>query len=194
MSILLPADSSARVTILHVGYVGDRVGSTVGLVEDGASVVIIDPGMAASQALILEPLAAAGFGPHQVTDVVFSHHHPDHTINAGLFPEAWVHDHWARYRHDVWDARPADGYQVSPSVRLAATPGHTPQDISTVVSTKDGAIVFTHLWWHADGPPEDPLASDPAAIHRHRGRVLAIAGLIVPGHGAAFTPDGTTPR
>ena len=194
MAILLPTQSTARMTILHAGYVGSRVGSTVGLVMDGDSVLIIDPGMVASQRLILEPLAAHGVAPEQVTDVVFSHHHPDHTINAGLFPEAWVHDHWARYRHDEWDSRPADGYEVSPSVRLAATPGHTPQDISTVVGTEAGWAVFTHLWWHADGPAEDPLATDTEAMHRHRSEVLEIATLIVPGHGAAFTPGQTTPR
>jgi glyoxylase-like metal-dependent hydrolase (beta-lactamase superfamily II) len=27
-----------------------------------------------------------------VTDVVFSHHHLDHTVNAALFPAARIHD------------------------------------------------------------------------------------------------------
>jgi len=41
---------------------------------------------------------------------------------------------------------------------------------------------------------EDPFATDPAALHANRLRVLQIATLIVPGHGALFTPGETTPR
>ena len=58
----------------------------------------------------------------------------------------------------------------------------------------DGTVAFTHLWWSANGPPEDPLASDPPALHLNRARVLEIAGLIVPGHGAPFKPSAETPR
>ena len=48
---------------------------------------MIDPGMVASVASILEPLAALGVAPEDVTDVVLSHHHPDHTVNVGVVPE-----------------------------------------------------------------------------------------------------------
>jgi hypothetical protein len=38
------------------------------------------------------------------------------------------------------------------------------------------------------------LAADMKAIHANRERVLRVAALIVPGHGAPFTPGETTPR
>jgi hypothetical protein len=60
--------------------------------------------------------------------------------------------------------------------------------------TSAGSVAFTHLWWSASGPAEDPLASDAPALHRNRARVLEIAGLIVPGHGAPFKPSAETPR
>jgi glyoxylase-like metal-dependent hydrolase (beta-lactamase superfamily II) len=106
------------------------------------------------------------------------------------------HDHWAIYIGDEWRSRPAEGFLVSPAIRLIETPGHTPQDITTLVGTADGVVAFTHLWWHADGPPEDRLATDPAALHAGRARVLAVPSLslIVPGHGPAFTPGSQTPR
>ncbi len=50
-----------------------------------------------------------------MTDVVLSHHHPDHTINAALFPSARYHDHWAIYQDDVWTSRDAEGFELSPS-------------------------------------------------------------------------------
>jgi len=189
-----PLASSAEVHILFNGYVGERVASTVAFVRDGDIRVIIDPGMVPGPGAILEPLAALGETPSAITDVIFSHHHPDHTLNAALFPNARFHDHWAIYKNDIWDSRPAEGFDVSPSIRLIETPGHTPQDITTLVGTPDDVIAFTHLWWSASGPAEDPLATDPAALHANRERVLQIATLIAPGHGAPFTPDETTPR
>jgi len=83
-----------------------------------------------------------------------------------------------------------------PGLRLKVleTPGHTREDITTLVRTDDGLVACTHLWWSASGPAEDPLASDPSALHRNRVRVLQIAALIVPGHGAAFKPTPETPR
>jgi glyoxylase-like metal-dependent hydrolase (beta-lactamase superfamily II) len=198
VSRLLPDDlaAAAAVHVLVAGYVGpdDRVGSTVALVVDGDTRVVIDPGMVADRRLILDPLGSLGVAPDGVTDVVFSHHHPDHTLNAALFPNARVHDHWAIYRDDRWTSRPADGFRLSPSVVLAATPGHTPQDITTLAGTAEGVVAFTHLWWFAAGPPEDPVATDPGALHFHRERVLAVATRIVPGHGPAFVPDVGTAR
>src|SRR5262249_61882632 len=120
------------------GYVGERVASTVTLIQDGDATIVVDPGMVVARAAILDPLASLGVRVEEVTDVVFSHHHPDHTLNAALFPNARFHDHWAIYRDDVWDTREADGYELSPSVRLMATPGHTAQDISTLAETDDG--------------------------------------------------------
>jgi len=188
----------AEFHVLSDGYVlddGEKVGSTVSFVRDGDALVVIDPGMVSSRAAILNPLGTLDVRPEDVTDVVLSHHHPDHTLNAALFPSARVHDHWAWYQDDRWVEREAEGFELSAGVRLLATPGHTPQDISTAVRTDEGLVVCTHLWWMASGPPEDPLAEDADALHANRERVLALPGLarIVPGHGPAFPPDGTTP-
>ncbi len=191
----------AEVYILFDGYVDDgpspnvsRVASTVAFVRDGDVRVIIDPGMVPDARNILDALADLGVSSEDITDVIFSHHHPDHTLNAALFPRARFHDYWAIYQGDNWESRPAEGYQLSPSIRLIETPGHTPQDITTLVGTPDGIVAFTHLWWSAAGPFEDPLGTDMAALHLNRERVLQTAMRIVPGHGAAFTPDGSTPR
>lgn len=196
-----PRTSAAEVHILFNGYADDgdapnmsRVASTVAFVREGEARVIIDPGMVPNPGAMLEPLAALGVSPDTITDVVFSHHHPDHTLNAALFPNARFHDNWAIYQGDNWENREAEGYEISPSIRLIETPGHTAQDITTLVGTRDGVVAFTHLWWSAEGPADDPLATDNDALHRNRERVLQVATLIVPGHGAPFKPDESTPR
>ncbi len=168
------ANVSAQLDIVALGYADDRVASTVVLVRDADAFIVIDPGMAASRDVILGPLEALGVSPSAVSDVIFSHHHPDHTLNAALFPTARFHDHWAIYQGDVWTDRPAEGYEVSPSVRLLETPGHTREDITTLVRTERGLVACTHLWWSAEGPEEDPLATDQALLRRSRARVLSL--------------------
>lgn len=186
---------TAQLDILATGYAADRVASTVVLIRDGDTVVVVDPGMVAARSVILDPLAARGIDPSDVTDVVFSHHHPDHTLNAALFGQARFHDVMAIYRDDIWEDAEAEGRRLSPSIRLAATPGHTEQDIATLADTSDGLIVCTHLWWSAEGPADDPFAPDREQLRRSRERVLAWRPtLIVPGHGPAFAPGPQTPR
>ena len=190
-----PEAAAAAVDVLVHGRAGaDGVASTVSLVRDGAAVIVIDPGMVRDRWEILDALSSSGVDPTAVTDVVLTHHHPDHTVNIALFPEARVHDHWAIYHRDTWTDRAADGFLLSPSVRLIATPGHTRQDITILAGTADGIVAFTHLWWSAEGPDEDPLAEDMQALHASRRRVLQVADRVVPGHGSPFAPGSTTPR
>jgi glyoxylase-like metal-dependent hydrolase (beta-lactamase superfamily II) len=189
-----PAARSARIDVLLEGSLEPTVRSTCMLVRDGELVAVIDPGLAPSQAAILDPLSALGVAAEDVTAVILSHHHPDHTINAALFPAAAVHDHWAVYRGDDWESRECEGAEVSASVRLIRTPGHSAEDLSTLIGTPDGIAVATHLWWTADGPADDPYAPDRELLRRSRERVLGLADLIIPGHGAPFRPGASTPR
>ncbi|GAB3066492.1 hypothetical protein GCM10027053_32380 [Intrasporangium mesophilum] len=180
---------TAQLHVLSAGYAEDRVASTVVLILDEGQAVVVDPGMVSHRGKILDPLATLAVDAADVGDVVFSHHHPDHTLNAALFARARFHDFWAIYQDDSWTDRPADGFQLSPSVRLMATPGHTAQDITTLVDTADGLVACTHLWWSKDGPAEDPRAEDQAALDRSRAALLELGpALIVPGHGEPFRP------
>jgi glyoxylase-like metal-dependent hydrolase (beta-lactamase superfamily II) len=177
----------ATVHLLHAGYTGDRVASSVALVRDGDALIVVDPGMVARRGLILEPLAGLGVAPEAVSHVFLSHHHPDHTMNVALFPHAEVVDFWARYRDDLWLDHDGDGYRLADHATLWLTPGHSEEDASLIVEAEDGVYAMTHLWWHADRTPElDPFASDQAALERARARVLDVADVVIPGHGAAF--------
>ena len=186
---------TARLDVLVQGYVRmPHVAGTVTLLRDEDRVVVVDPGMVADRELLLGPLRALGVRPEDVTDVVLSHHHLDHTLNVALFPVVPVHDVQSVLHGDVFTRRDADGVQLTPSIRLLATPGHTPQDLTTLVGTPDGVVALTHLWWTGEGPAEDPYATDRELLRAQRERVLALADLVVPGHGAPFRPDATTPR
>jgi glyoxylase-like metal-dependent hydrolase (beta-lactamase superfamily II) len=187
---------TASLHVLHTGYVGPeqdegmRVGSTVVYAAQGDVRVIVDPGLVASPGAILDPLADLGVDPRQITDVVFSHQHLDHTLNAALFPAARFHDFAAIYRGDLWFDRDAEGYRLADDISLIRTPGHTVEDISTLVRTDAGLVVCTHAWWFEAGPDEDPYAPDADVLRRSRERILALEpSRIVPGHGAPFAPQ-----
>ena len=179
---------TAIVDVLTNGYASDRVAGTVVLVRENDVIIVVDPGMVASRDAILQPLRGFGVLEGDVTDVIFSHHHPDHTLNAALFLNARFHDVWAIYQDDVWGDR-TDVIEGAPSVSLLDTPGHTAQDISTLIQTREGLVVCTHLWWSSDGPAIDPLATDQAQLDASRKKVLDLRPfLIIPGHGPAFAP------
>ena len=186
---------AAELTVLAEGYADERVASTVVLIRDGDVVIVIDPGMVAKRSVILDPLGSLGISPDAVTDVVFSHHHPDHTLNAALFSAARFHDFQAIYSDDLWEERRAEGFRLSPSVWLLETPGHSPQDVSTIIETDTGLVACTHLWWDAEGPLDDPFAPDRGLLRASRERILALDPvLVVPGHGPAFAPGEGTSR
>jgi glyoxylase-like metal-dependent hydrolase (beta-lactamase superfamily II) len=193
----LPAERTARVDILLDGSLsstGNGVRSSCTLIRDGDRIIVVDPGMAPSALSILDPLALLGVLPEDVTDVVLGHHHPDHTMHAGHFPNAAVHDHWAIYRGTEWEDSECDGRVISPSVILARTPGHTSQDLATVVGTPQGVVVCSHAWFTADSAVDDEDPEDAAQLHESRRQILEVADRIVPGHGPAFRPSEATPR
>ncbi|MEU9272574.1 MBL fold metallo-hydrolase [Streptomyces sp. NPDC048251] len=193
-----PLGRSAVYTILTTGYVGSTgpgVAATVSYISDGDRHVIFDPGMVAHRDRILAPLEELGLGPDDITDVVLSHHHPDNTMNVGLFGRARVHDHKVEYLGDQWRNRDAEGYELTPSLRLIRTPGHSAEDITLLAGTESGVVAFAgDLWWHAEGPADDPVAPDRDVLRASRLRVLTAADLIVPGHGGPFEADANAPR
>jgi glyoxylase-like metal-dependent hydrolase (beta-lactamase superfamily II) len=179
---------TAIVDVLTNGYANERVASSVVLVREDDAVIVIDPGMVARRSLIVDPLHERGLDVGDVTDVIFSHHHPDHTLNAALFVNARYHDVWATYVDDQWGDR-TDTIDGAPSVSLLDTPGHSREDISTLINTVEGLVVCTHLWWSSSGPAIDPRAADQNLLEQSRALVLALNPItIIPGHGPAFAP------
>ena len=179
---------STTAHLLTAGYADERVASSVTFVRDGDALIVADPGMVASRARILDPLSALGVAPEDVTHVFLSHHHPDHTINVALFPNAEVVDFWARYRADEWLDHDGDGHLLAPNAALWLTPGHTEEDATLVVHADDGVYALTHLWWRGDRTPlVDPLAWDQAKLEEGRARLVAGGvDIVIPGHGAPF--------
>ena len=130
------ASADNRVDILLEGYVvpiegrelipgvdeengGRFVASTIALVKGVGVNVIVDPGFVGDRQDLLSALDRADVEPEDVTHVFISHHHPDHTINAALFPNATVVDFWATYKGDLWEDH-RDNFKIAPRHKSAA--------------------------------------------------------------------------
>ena len=72
---------------------------------------------------------------------------------------------------------------------LARTPGHTAEDLATVVGTPDGIVVCTHSWFNCETTVDDEDPDDAEALHASRAAILEVADVIVPGHGPGVPPD-----
>jgi N-acyl homoserine lactone hydrolase len=150
-------------------------------------------------------LAALGFSTADVTHVVLSHAHYDHTGGLHLFPEATLlagepelpyafwpispafQSHFRREdldatRHFGWNALTGDhDVFADGSVRVLWTPGHTPGHVSLLVRTPTGALMLTgdtvHLRsaWTGVLPGPADFSADQAVRSIHRLRRIADA-------------------
>lgn len=181
------------VDILVTGYVkeseeAELVQPTISLVRAPGMTLIVDPGILRESSTLADALAEKGLKPTDVTHVFLTHHHIDHTRNVGIFPKASVYDVDSIYQGDIWAEHDGDDFELTEGVRIIATPGHSKECASLVVDTADGTVVLTHAWWFSDmTPAEDPMADNQSALEESREKILGIADIVVPGHGAPFT-------
>lgn len=188
-----PPEGTATLQVLSAGYLGGRFASTVTFVRDGAALIVVNPGLVAGTESIFRPLRRLGVSPEAVTDVILLCARPAHTVNAGLFPAARLHDATAVYHRDTKTRRRADGFLVCPSARLVETPGVRPDDLTLLVATARGIVAVTHLWSSRSDGAERPAVGDQATLHLAKARVLGVASRIVPAHGPAFRAGPDTP-
>jgi N-acyl homoserine lactone hydrolase len=137
--------------------------SGVTLLRGGGRVVLVDAGGFGLRAPLAKALADRGVAPADVTDVLLTHVHYDHAVNALLFPNAalWISAadlEWACGREPQFDAVPelyaaalardartrrldGDG-AVLPGVDAIAAPGHTPGCLVYRVAAGEGVALF----------------------------------------------------
>src|SRR3954466_4441408 len=137
--------------------------SGITLLRGGGRVVLVDTGGFGVRAPLAYALAEYGVAPGDVTDVLLTHVHYDHAVNALLFPAArvWISAadlEWARGKPAEFDPVPelyaaeldrnprtrrldGDG-AVLPGIDAIAAPGHTPGCLVFRVTTDAGPVLF----------------------------------------------------
>ncbi len=160
----------AEIDIIVHGYPGKSVChggmgfSTIVLVRRDKRLAVVDVGSFGQRYLIREQLEERGLKPEDVTDVLLTHSHYDHSINWTLFKDAnivisceeleWsVTEPWGEtvvpelYVRELqtWPTTRTveDGDEVFPGMTAHVTPGHTPGSTVFVLDAGERDVVFT---------------------------------------------------
>ena len=138
--------------------------STIALIRHGKRIALVDVGSFGQRTLLQEHLAERSLSPSDVTDVLLTHSHYDHSINWTMFghanivigkaeldwsleqpwgttvvPELYVKElaKWPTMR------TVGDGDEVFPGITAQLAPGHTPGCLVFTLDTGDGDMIFT---------------------------------------------------
>jgi N-acyl homoserine lactone hydrolase len=138
--------------------------STIALLRGRGRVALVDVGAFGMRRGLIEQLARRGLKPSDVTDVLLTHSHYDHSVNWTLFRHArivigateleWsLKAPWGEtpvpelYVRELerWPTRRAvrDGEEVMPGVTAHLSAGHTPGHLVFVVAGSGREAIFT---------------------------------------------------
>jgi len=222
------------IDILVQGFPGKSVchgglgWSTIALLrgQSGAAtgrVVLFDTGSFSQRRLLVDGLASRGLTCADVTDVVLSHAHWDHSVNWIMFPQArvWigkVEMDWAinepigpnplpeLYVRELHRSPQLitleEGQECAPGIRAFLAPGHTPGHVIYVLEGPDRDLIFT-----GDSAKnrielitgEADMTYDPAVTKATVDRIWGFwtrrpGSIVLPSHDMPMVLDGGTPR
>ncbi|XP_032942785.1 metallo-beta-lactamase domain-containing protein 1-like [Catharus ustulatus] len=188
------------IQILQVGYhtptpAGPaRADGSITLISGGPLTVLVDTGGPWLRDRLPGLLQTHGVTPDAITHVVATHGHSDHVGNLNLFPQATmlVGFDLSRGEGIYLPNGLAQGvpFVLHPGhLEVAPTPGHTRAHVSLVATgTSEGTVVVAGDVFERRGDEREwrALSEEPGEQRRSRRRVLAMADVIVPGHGEPF--------
>ncbi len=197
--------------------------STLALVRRSDRVALVDVGSFGQRDLLINHLKGRGLTPNDVTDVLLSHSHYDHSVNWVLFKNATVvisREELEWSLKEPWGETPVpelymrelercptlraveDGEEVFPGITAHMTPGHTPGSMVFVLDTGDRDVVFTgdacknraELISRAAYMTYDPEVSSASIDAIWRFWTRRPGGVLVPGHDLPMVHEMDRPR
>lgn len=140
------------------------------LVTHATGITLIDTGLDQSVPLVTEKLAEIGGDWSDVTDVILTHHHPDHTGGlAEVIARAPGAAVWAGAEDTFPVAvKAAEDGETIRGLRVIATPGHTAGHLS-LLATDDDVLLIGDLAGNQNGRlsrAPQAFTADPAEAER----------------------------
>lgn len=217
------------IDIIVHGYPGKSVchgslgWSTIALIGHGRRKALVDVGSFGQRKLLLDYFAAHDLEPGDITDVLLTHSHYDHSINWVLFPGAriTIGDHeldwslaqpWGRtvvpelYMKELAAEprlhRVAEGDEVFPEITAHLAPGHTPGCLVYLLDAGNRDIIFTGdaCKNRAELVSRDTdMTYDPAVSRQSIEMIWDLwqrkpGSVLVPGHDLPMVIDDGAPR
>jgi glyoxylase-like metal-dependent hydrolase (beta-lactamase superfamily II) len=145
-------------------YHGSLGWATIALIRGRGRVIVLDGGSIGMRKLLIAGLAERSVKPADVTDMLLSHAHHDHTINWPLFRQAriaigrremdyalqlpWGESTVPEFYVQELKKWPSlhlvdDGEEVLPGIHAHLAPGHTPGSLIFAVHGKDYDVIFS---------------------------------------------------
>lgn len=159
-----------HLDVLVQGYPGKSIchgglgWSTIALLRGNDKTILIDVGAFGVRRELAKQLKARQVDARQITDVVITHAHYDHSVNFTLFPNAtvWIGAgelEWAARQPPGFDPLPelyvrelaasprvrhvADGETFVPGIKAIMAPGHTPGHLLFLLEGGEVPVLFT---------------------------------------------------
>ena len=217
-----------RIDVLVQGYPGKTVchgglgWSTIALLRGHGRIALVDVGSFPQRQPMLDGLAACGVSPAEVTDVLLTHSHWDHSVNWVMFPAATVAIGGAELDWSVaepWGTTPVpelyvrelaacprlrrigEGDTVLPGIIAHDAPGHTPGHLIFLIESESHDVILTGdaaknraelLSLDAD------MTYDPAISRASMEAIWRLwqrkrGTILIPGHDVPMRLDGHTP-
>lgn len=138
--------------------------STVVLMRAHGRIALIDTGGFSMRTMLIKRLAERGVKPADVTDLLLTHSHHDHSVNWTLFSKARIvigaHElEWSLtvpwgigpvpelYMRELntWPTlrKVAEGEEAFPGITAHLAPGHTPGCVLFLLRTAERDVIFT---------------------------------------------------
>jgi glyoxylase-like metal-dependent hydrolase (beta-lactamase superfamily II) len=138
--------------------------SSVVLLRAHGRIVVIDTGGFSMRTMLLKRFAERKVKPADVTDLLLTHSHHDHSVNWPMFPNARIvigADELAWSLNVPWGETPVaelymreldtratlhrakEGEEVFPGITACLAPGHTPGHLIYVLHADEHDVIFT---------------------------------------------------
>jgi N-acyl homoserine lactone hydrolase len=161
--------SEYDIDIVVQGYPGKSIchgglgWSSVVLVRAHGRIALIDTGGFSMRTMLIKRFAERGLKPADITDLLLTHSHHDHSVNWTMFPKARIvisaHE-LAWSLKEPWGETPvpelymrelkswpklhaaSEGEEVFPGITAHLAPGHTPGHLVYLLRTAERDVIF----------------------------------------------------
>ncbi len=137
--------------------------SSVVLLRAHSRIVLVDTGGFSMRTMLIKRFAERGLKPADITDLLLTHSHHDHSVNWPMFPKARIvigADELAWSLKEPWGLTPVpelymrelntwptvhkavEGEEVFPGITAHLAPGHTPGCLVFVLHTPERDVIF----------------------------------------------------